>query len=133
MSTICQAGGRFSRCHNEAGNTCQYCGRAFCTGHRYVEEGHEAVCSRPRCRTKFDDLVRHLAYKERARQRNAVGLCGSENCGPHPIFECSLCNAHFCARHVTERMYPVRDGFAVIERPMSVCSRCWERRKIWRR
>lgn len=133
MPSACQAGGRFSRCHKPAINRCQYCGRAFCHEHRYVEEDQNAVCTRTRCRLKYDDLVKHLAYKERVRQRNAVGLCGFEQCGPHPTQECSLCNALFCERHVSERMYPLRYGTVIIDRPVSVCAWCWERRKVWRR
>jgi len=133
MSRHCQVGSRFFRCGAPAIDSCQYCGRPFCAKHCYIEEGLDAVCTRRRCRAKFDDLVRHLDYKQRARQRNAVGLCGIEECGPHPSFECSLCHCRFCEEHVSKRMYPVRHGFVVVERPLSVCTWCWERRKIWRR
>lgn len=94
---------------------------------------HEAVCSRPRCRAKRDDLVRHMEYRDRVTQRNQAGLCGVESCGPHPGFECSLCLGLFCEAHLSERMYPFRDGWTTLERRLSVCARCWERRKVWRR
>jgi hypothetical protein len=74
----------------------------------------------------------HLAYRERVSQRNRAGLCGQEDCGPHPRFECSLCTGLFCERHLQEHMYPFFDGYARIDRPVSICRRCWERRKIWR-
>ena len=129
---ICQLGGRFSHCHNVAQYVCQYCGRAFCDGHTYYVEDHEAVCSRKACVSKRDDLVRHLVYRNRVEQRNQVGLCGIEDCGPHPGFECSLCRGLFCGDHLCERMYPFRAGYATIERAVSICDACWDRRKIWR-
>jgi hypothetical protein len=132
-ATVCLAGGRFSRCHNLAEHVCQYCGRPFCADHAHFVEGHEAVCTRKRCRLKRDDMAEHLAYRERVRQRNSAGLCGVEGCGPHPSFECSLCQGLFCGAHVSERLYPFSDGWSTVERPVSVCQRCWQRRKIWRR
>src|SRR4029079_7090190 len=128
----CKAGGRFSRCQNRSLDTCQYCGKPFCEAHTYVREGHEAVCTRKRCRRKQDDLKLHMDYRARVLERNAVGLCGVEDCQPHPRLECSLCLGLFCSVHVTERMYPFREGYVSIERPVSVCAWCWERRKIWR-
>lgn len=128
----CQLGGRFSRCHQPAAHVCQYCGRRFCQAHTYHVEGHDAVCARKQCRAKHDDLSAHLEYKSRVAERNRVGLCGVEECGPHPGFECSLCRGHFCAAHLTERMYPFSEGWVSIDRPVSICARCWDRRKIWR-
>jgi hypothetical protein len=112
--------------------TCQYCGRYFCTEHTYFMEGLDAVCTRESCRKKHDDLVAHVAYKARVAERNQVGLCGIEDCGPHPRLQCSLCQGYFCEQHLSERMYPFREGRVVTERPASVCKRCWDRRKIWR-
>lgn len=130
--TLCQIGGRFSRCQQTAAHSCQYCGRDFCEAHAYHVEALDAVCSRKRCQAKHDDLRDHTAYKARVSERNHVGLCGIEECGPHPGFECSLCRGQFCARHLSERMYPFSDGWVSIDRPVSICARCWERRKIWR-
>lgn len=132
-SPICQLGGRFSRCLNAPEHSCQYCGRDFCDAHTHFAEGHEAVCARKPCRVKKDDLDAHLVYRARIGQRNRAGLCGVEDCGPHPGFECSLCQGHFCAAHLSERMYPFHDGRVVIDRPASVCGHCWDRRKVWRR
>jgi hypothetical protein len=129
---VCQVGGRFSRCNSSAVQTCQYCGKPFCALHTYYSKDHEAVCSGKRCRAKHDDLQVHTEYKRIVYQRNNAGLCGIEDCGPHPAFQCSLCHGHFCAVHLTERMYPFREGWVAIERPVSICARCWERRKIWR-
>jgi hypothetical protein len=132
-TATCQVGGRFSRCHNPAQHVCQYCGRDFCADHAHYVQDHEAVCSRAPCRRKRDDLVVHLAYRERVHQRNQAGLCGAEECGPHPGYECSLCQGLFCGAHLTERMYPFKDGWVTVERRLSVCARCWDRRKVWRR
>lgn len=129
---ICRVGGRFSRCQNDARYSCQYCGREFCEAHAHHVEGIDAVCSRKRCRAKHADMAEHDAYRERVAERNHVGLCGVEECGPHPAFECSLCRGLFCANHLSERMYPFSDGWVSIDRPVSLCAHCWERRKIWR-
>lgn len=129
----CQIGGRFSRCHSAAVNVCQYCGRHFCGIHTHHAEGLDAVCAREKCQAKFQDLLAHNEYTSRVNQRNHAGLCGMEDCGPHPRFECSLCHGHFCSRHLMERMYPFNEGLVSIDRPVSICQRCWERRKIWRR
>lgn len=129
----CEVGGRFSRCHNVAERTCQYCGRKFCQVHTYHAVDHNEVCTRPRCVAKYEDLLVHTAYTARVFQRNNAGLCGIEDCGPHPGFECSLCKGHFCGEHLTDRMYPFSEGWVSIDRPVSICACCWERRKIWRR
>ena len=128
----CQVGGRFSRCRNTAEHLCQYCGRKFCPGHAHFAQNHDEVCAREKCAAKHDDLLAHMVYKRRVAERNQVGLCGIEECGPHPGFQCSLCQGHFCGLHLTERMYPFSEGYVSIERPVSLCQRCWDRRKIWR-
>ncbi len=128
----CQVGGRFSRCHNAPQHSCQYCGRRFCEVHTHFIQGHEAVCARKQCVAKEVDLRAHLQYRERVTQRNRAGLCGIEECGPHPGYECSLCKGLFCGVHLSERLYPFQDGLARFERPVSICARCWQRRKIWR-
>lgn len=132
--TLCGAGGIFSRCKNQPVQTCQYCGRPFCSAHTYHMEGHEAVCTRRLCRAKQDDMAVHLEYRALVQRRNSAGLCGIESCErSHPSGQCSMCQGTFCEEHVAERMYPFRDGRVVISRPASVCRRCWDRRKIWRR
>lgn len=128
----CHVGGWFSRCPNLSQHSCQYCGRNFCAGHSHFVQGHEAVCARKRCRAKHDDLVRHLAYLERAEQLNRVGLCGVEGCNRPHIFQCSLCRAHFCEAHLSERRYTFSEGWSRTDRPVSVCPDCWNRRKVWR-
>jgi hypothetical protein len=130
---LCQIGGMFSRCPNVSENSCQYCGRKFCATHTHYAKDHEAVCTRKQCKRKRDDLETHLEYRERVEQRNRAGLCGVEGCGPHPGFECSLCRGHFCAAHLRERLYPFSAGYVTVERPVSICSRCWDRRKVWKR
>jgi hypothetical protein len=131
-ATQCGAAGRFRTCHEPVVNTCQYCGRGFCARHTYFLEGYDAVCTRPRCQHKHDDLARHMVYRQSVAARNAAGLCGVEGCGPHPRTECSLCRGHFCDAHISERMYPFREGRLIIEKPASICAWCWARRKIWR-
>ena len=128
----CQAGGTFSRCPNIAQHSCQYCGRQFCANHSTFVEGLEAVCSRKRCREKRDDMVHHLAYRDRAEQLNRVGLCGVVDCNTRHVFQCSLCKAQFCEAHLSRRRYSFGDGWSRSERWVSVCPRCWDRRKIWR-
>lgn len=128
----CEAGGRFSRCRRAAVDTCQYCGRRFCEAHTRLNEGHEAVCSRKSCSKKADDLAAHQSYQAAVDGRNRQGLCGADGCGPDPGFACSLCRGNFCAGHLTVRLYPFREGRAVVERRVSVCNHCWGRRKVWR-
>ena len=127
----CRQGGRFSRCHEAAVDTCQYCGKPFCEQHKHHIGGHEAVCNSKRCVAKHEDLAQHLEYRARVRQRNQAGLCGIEECGPHPTTECSLCRGHFCEPHVRSRMYPTREGKVIIDRPVGCCDWCWKRRKVW--
>lgn len=129
----CKQGGRFSRCREAAVDTCQYCGKAFCAAHSHHVGGHDAVCNAKRCVAKHEDLALHMEYRARVRQRNQAGLCGVEDCVPHPTLECSLCRGHFCEPHVRTRMYPAREGRVIIDRPMGCCDWCWNRRKIWNR
>lgn len=132
-TAICGVGGRFSRCHNRAVQTCQYCGRDFCPAHAHYMQGHEAVCTRKQCRAKHDDLRDHMAFLERANERNRHGLCAIEGCEGVPAhLACSLCKAYFCDSHISQRMYPTYDGFRSVDRLASVCPHCWPRRKIWR-
>ncbi len=128
----CQLGGRFRKCLNAPVERCQYCGRRFCADHQHVNKGFESVCVRDLCRRKQADLVAHAEYRARVNRRNAAGLCGIEECGPHPKHQCSLCQGNFCEPHVAQRMYPFRYGRVVIDRPASVCRWCWDRRKLWR-
>ena len=132
-SAKCQLGGRFSACKEAPAQTCVYCGRSFCDKHTHLVRDYEAVCARKSCARKQRDLEAHADYRARVGQRNGAGLCGVEQCGPHPGLQCSLCEGHFCAAHMTDRQYPMREGRVRIERPVSVCSWCWDRRKVWRR
>ncbi|WP_322797298.1 hypothetical protein [Tepidiforma sp.] len=129
---VCQVGSLFARCREPAIQVCQYCARPFCSAHAYYLQDHEAVCTRKPCRARRDDLVAHLEYRRVVAARNGAGLCGIETCGPHPTMECSLCHGRFCSEHLRERLYPFRQGRVTVERPVSACARCWQRRKIWR-
>lgn len=75
----------------------------------------------------------HMEYRRTVGGRNREGCCGLEGCDQELRSECSLCQGGFCADHVRERTYPFRDGMGVAERLVSVCPRCWERRKLWRK
>lgn len=132
-AATCEIGGRFSRCHAPPQHSCQYCGRRFCLQHSHYVEAYEAVCSRKRCVQKQQDLAAHLEYRRRVLERNRSGLCGEEDCRqPRPPFQCSLCQGHFCPDHLRERMYRFDDGRLGVERPVSICTHCWTRRKVWR-
>lgn len=124
----CQIGGRFSRCHETASETCQYCGRPFCDGHAYFVEGHEAVCTRKGCRAKRDDLVAFEEFRVVATRRNRSGICGQEECEDRCRSECSLCHGAFCSEHVQVKTYPAANGAKVV----STCPTCWDRRKVWK-
>jgi hypothetical protein len=128
----CQVGGRFSRCTGVSIESCQYCGRDFCRLHAHYVRDHDAVCNRKPCVEKWDDLAAHTVYKAHVASRNGAGLCGMDGCGPHPRSECSLCRGHFCSDHLRPRMYPMFNGYSTVDRPVSVCQRCWDRRKLWR-
>jgi hypothetical protein len=104
----------------------------MCEVHLYFREAYEAVCIGDRCKAKHHDMQSHLKYRARVSERNRAGLCGVEECGPHPQLVCSLCQGQFCYGHIQERMYPMREGRVVIEKPASICPQCWSRRKIWR-
>lgn len=133
MARICEIGGFFSKCKNEAGWVCHFCGRRFCETHTHRVEGHEEVCSREPCRKKDADLAVHMQYKGRVRSKNLVGLCGEDDCETAGPFQCSLCRGMFCDKHLQDRRYRFYEGFGSIERPVSICARCWGRRKIWAR
>ena len=131
-AVLCQVGGRFSRCPNSSRFSCQYCGRSFCDVHSYWVEDHEAVCTRKQCRLKRDDLADHTAYRAEVTRRNRAGHCGLATCETPSVFECSLCEGHFCEDHLATRMYTFRDGWSRVDRPVSVCPHCWGRRKVWK-
>lgn len=135
MPAECQLGGRFSRCKLPSNHTCQYCGRYFCDQHTHFIEGHEAVCARKECVAKQQDMAAHDEYRAAVRGRNNARLCGVAECESEPpaALECSLCRGHFCGEHVKERMYPFHDGYSRMERALSLCNHCWERRKIWQK
>ncbi len=130
-SSRCQLGGRLFRCTNPGMYVCQYCARSFCEEHATYVEGHEEVCARRECRAKWDDLQLHFRYREFVFARNRAGVCGVEGCEGRFGYVCSLCQGQFCPDHLSERLYPVFDGYRRREEPRSVCDHCWERRKIW--
>lgn len=131
MERLCEVGGFFSKCKNPASRICQFCGRRFCDLHTGRVEDHEEICNRETCMKKDADLQVHVEYRARVTQRNSVGLCGVEECEFRSMFQCSLCRGAFCESHLQDRRYRFSEGWAMIERPVSICARCWERRKIW--
>lgn len=130
--SVCGVGGLFSRCPEPPIDTCQYCGRGFCENHTEFRQGIDAVCAQKKCAAKIKDLLGHNVYKEDVARRNRSGLCGIEGCGPHPGNECSLCRGLFCRDHLQPRMYPFFNGYSTVDRPVSACAHCWQRRKLWR-
>jgi hypothetical protein len=81
MTHMCRLGSFFSRCHEAAIGSCQYCDRGFCAAHGERLPGGEEICARPICQRKRADLAAHLRFRERALQRNQFGLCGIDGCG----------------------------------------------------
>ena len=126
----CELGGRFRRCSNPVAETCQYCGRSFCSEHAHFVEGFEAVCARSPCVAKHKDLQEHHAYFAGVVQRNRSGLCGLDGCNERRALECSKCHGSYCASHVSDQTYPA-EGSREPPRMASVCPHCWGRRKIW--
>ncbi len=133
-NTECQVGGRFRRCRATPSHVCQYCARDFCDHHSYHVKGYEAVCTRKRCALKHDDLQRHMEYKAEVQGRNKSGQCGEPGCESlHPPGQCSLCRGFFCNAHLQDRSYPMHDGWVKVDKHVSICAWCWDRRKIWQR
>ena len=126
----CALGGRFRRCRRPPRDTCQYCARPICQDHAYVLEGYDAVCTRPPCRAKHDELPGHHEYLRRVRLRNRDSLCGFEGCEFKHTFDCTKCGGRFCLRHLSDELYPSvgsREPAAMA----IVCAHCWERRTVW--
>ncbi len=91
-------------------------------------EAYEAVCVRPPCVAKYDDMPRHHGYVRGVRRLNQAGLCGFEGCGRPCSFECAKCLGRFCLGHLSDRLYPASHEPASMA---CVCPHCWERRRIW--
>ncbi len=93
------------------------------------------MCARKVCAAKQVDMVAHEAYRRAVQLRNNARLCGQPDCTwePPAVFECSLCQGHFCPEHVHDRIYSTPDGLSRYERSLSLCEHCWERRKIWQK
>ena len=126
----CELGGRLRRCSRPPCDTCQYCTRPFCREHAYVLEGYDAVCARPSCSAKHDDLPSHYAYVRGIRLRNHEGFCGIVGCEIARGFDCSKCGGRFCLGHLSDQMYPSA-GLNQPSEMAIVCAHCWERRTIW--
>ncbi|HZQ38885.1 MAG TPA: hypothetical protein VFD32_23375 [Dehalococcoidia bacterium] len=131
MTHTCRLGSFFSRCHEPAVGSCQYCDRGFCAAHGELLPTGEEICAREVCQRKRADLETHLRFRERALQRNQFGLCGIEGCGDERWGQCSKCQALFCEGHLTSRSESVREGYARFSRPASFCNHCLQRRKLW--
>lgn len=126
----CALGGRFRRCTRPPRDTCQYCARPICEEHAYYLEGYDAVCVRPACTAKHDDLPRHHEYVRGVRLRNRDGFCGLEGCPQPHSFDCAKCGGRFCIRHLSDQLYPAVSGRGDAEMAI-VCAHCWHRRTIW--
>lgn len=126
----CALGGRLRRCRRPSRDTCQYCARPICEHHAYVLEGYDAVCVRPACTAKHDDLPGHHEYVRGVRLRNRDGSCGFDGCSHSPSFDCSKCGGRFCLQHLSDELYPSASPNQDAEMAI-VCAHCWERRTIW--
>ena len=126
----CQLGGRLRRCSKPPADTCQYCARPFCHDHAYHLEGYDAVCVRPSCAAKHDDLPGHHEYVRGVRRRNYEGLCGLDGCDAPHSFNCEKCGGRFCNRHLSDELYPSAGSRESAEMAI-VCAHCWKRRTIW--
>ena len=131
MPRVCQIGRIFRRCHNPPIAVCQYCGRDFCVAHTGVRDGDDEICSREICLAKHEDLKQHLAYRAAATARSMRGFCGTPDCTERRSGQCSKCHAVFCERHLRDREETVRQGLAVMKRPVSLCDHCAARVKLW--
>ena len=126
----CVLGGRIRRCPHPPRETCQYFSRPFCKEHAYVLEGYDAVCARPHCAAKHDDLPGHQDHVRGVRLRNHDGLCGFEGCEFPHNFDCDKCGGRFCLPHLSDELYPSVGSHQPAEMAV-VCAHCWERRTIW--
>ncbi len=126
----CELGGRFRRCSNPPADTCQYCGRSICRDHAYFLEGYDAVCKRPVCTAKHDELPSHQEYVRGVLLRNREGLCGLDGCTRPLSYDCSKCRGRFCLGHLSDELYPAANSNEGPQMAV-VCAHCWERRKIW--
>jgi len=128
---VCELRRLVGRCGRPVAGTCQYCGRAFCSGHGALLGDGQEICSRSRCQHKRVDLERHLLYKAFVRERNAGGRCGMPGCESGPSGQCSRCRGFYCGRHLADRHVSVRQGRAWVQQPASMCDHCWQRRPLW--
>ena len=126
----CALGRRWRRCARPPADTCQYCARPFCREHAYFLEGYDAVCARPACAAKHDDLPGHHDYVRGVRRRNHGGLCGFEACAHPHAFDCGKCGGRFCLAHLSDERYPSPGALEPAEMVI-VCAHCWQRRVIW--
>ena len=131
MPRTCALGRLFSRCRQPAVAVCQYCGRDFCGVHTGLRANGEEVCSREICLTKHEDLKAHLVYRAAATERSSRGFCAVPGCDQPRAGQCSKCNALYCEAHLHEREETVRQGMAVLKRPVSLCDHCAGRVKLW--
>ena len=92
--------------------------------------GYEAVCLRPPCTAKHDDLPGHHDYVRGVRLRNREGRCGFEGCEFPEAFDCTKCGGKFCLRHLSDELYP-STGSREPAQMAVVCAHCWARRTIW--
>lgn len=131
MPRHCQIGRIFHRCHNAFVATCQYCGRDFCEVHAGLRDLPDEICSRELCLAKHEDLKLHAIYRAAATGRSNRGFCGVEDCEEARAGQCSKCHALFCDQHLHDREESVRQGMAILKRPVSLCDHCGARLKLW--
>ena len=117
--------------HGGAIGRCLYCGRRFCPNHGSRYEDGTEICWRPICQDKRTELPRYQEYRLVVQGRNSSQSCGAYGCEGGIEKQCSRCQGLFCALHATPRHETVYVGRRSRQRYLSLCSYCWDRRKIW--
>ncbi len=129
----CQLKGGLFKCGAAANAMCVYCGRPFCERHGVIGPVGEEVCDSKNCAAKRADLALHLVHKETVLVLNRQRLCGLDVCGIEFVAQCTRCKLYFCKDHIETREMAVIEEGMRFERPVLVCSHCWQRRLIWER
>lgn len=117
-------------CNATATGQCVYCGANFCDQHGTHGEDYYEICSRERCRAKFEDLQAHRVWVQRQYQDNVAGYCALERCQDAPEVGCQRCMLRFCPAHVKAASVTQRQLDQSTE-IMMLCLHCVARLRIW--
>lgn len=129
----CAHGGGFLRrsCGRPAVGQCVYCGDRFCADHGLRGEDFIEVCSRPRCRAKFDDVRSHQQWREGAAEYNRTSVCAHDECRDRMEHRCQRCRLMFCQAHLRDRVILDRSLDPPRRMPTLLCMHCMARRELW--